>query len=145
MNGRELALERFGDGVELPRSAIKPFDSGTPQLDDVYPRALIARAAGQPYVHVLASGDNRPWAMTVTAFGIRGLVVRRFSQPATAQDLKNGRPIDSGVVSQLLVRFAVIDVLLAHKRAYLKSMNSQAGHYTASRKRPRLSRNVSIR
>jgi ribosomal protein L35AE/L33A len=93
-----------------------------PQLDDLQQRALAARAIGEPYVFVELSRAGRLWAHTVDAHGMRGIVVRRTHDA-------------------LVVRFGVIDVLLAAKRAYLRANNTapQAPRFR------RASRHVTIR
>jgi hypothetical protein len=138
-------VQRFGDGVAFPKSAIKPFVSGVPSLDTFRDLALQARSRGSDVVDVPISGDNRQYALQVVLYGLRGIVVRRWREIPTVEDLKNGRLVDSGAITQLLVRFPIIDVLLAHKRETFRLGNTSSTRLSVNRKRRRLIRNVSIR
>jgi hypothetical protein len=136
---------RFGDGAPMPVSAIKPFDARNPTLEHVYTLALEARRRGQPYVFVTASGEGRPWVMSLVAFGVRGLVVRRIRGAQTADALRNGEPADAGPIVTLIVRFAVIDVFAAYQRDYLKRTNTNSARLSVNRRRRPFSRSVIIR
>jgi hypothetical protein len=140
---------RFGDGTPMPDSTVRPFEAGTPTLEAVYPLALAAQRAGQSYVYVAADAAGRPWAMALDAFGVRGMVVRRYRAEQNADEVKatleNGRSVDAAPIAKLLVRFAVLDVLLAHKRAYLRDLNPDSSRLVMNRPRRPVPRSVTIR
>ncbi len=141
--------DTFGDGTPLPPAAHAVPDDGLPKLDDTvaldgtlvkkgaYRLAREAQARGEPYVFIEASGAGRQWAPTVSAFGVRALVVGRTRDAVALQRQREGVGVDSGAVGRVLLRFSVVEVLLAWKRAELKRLNPEPRRLRMNERRRR--------
>jgi hypothetical protein len=152
----QFGPDTFGDGIPRPQPAHALPDDGLPKLADTldadgnvlargaYTLALEAQRKGEPYVFIEASGAGRQWAPTVTAFGVRGLVVARQREQPSAQALGQGKAIDSGAIGRIVIRFPVVEIMLAYKREEMKRLNPERKQLRVNQRRRR-PRNVMIR